>query len=106
MAAGPDVPVVVVDRVTLPRAEADPWVARMRREYLPGAEARGFALSGVWCTRAAAAHAVEVVVEWRLPDVRAFWRARAGAHDPAALEWWAATDAVALSRTRSVLGPA
>jgi len=106
MAAGPDVPVVVVDRVTLPRAEADAWVARMRRDYLPAAEARGFALAGVWCTRAPAAHAVDVVVEWRLPDVRAFWKARAGSHDPAAARWWADTDALALARTRSVMGAA
>jgi hypothetical protein len=104
--ADPDLPVTVVDRVTLRRAEADAWIARMRREYLPAAEARGFALAGVWQTRAASEHAVDVVVEWRLPNVRAFWRSRAGGQLPAAAAWWAATDALALARTRSVLGPA
>ena len=106
MVAGPDVPVMVLDRVTLPRSRAAAWVEGMRRDYLPAAERRGFTLVEVWTTRAAVAHAVEVVVEWRLPDVRAFWRARAGGHDSDTVAWWAHTDAVALTRTRSVLGPA
>jgi hypothetical protein len=101
----PDPAVLVVDRVTLPRADAPGWVERMHREYRPAAEARGFTLGGVWQTRTDHARAVEVVVEWQLPDVRAFWRARAGGHDPATASWWATTDAVALGRTRSVLGP-
>jgi len=103
--ASPDLPVLVVDRVTLPRADAAAWVERMHRDYRPGAEARGFTLAGVWQTRTDRARAVEVVVEWRLPDVRAFWRARAGGHDPATVAWWAATDALALARSRSVMGP-
>lgn len=105
MVASADVPVRIVDRVTLPRSEAQGWVDRMHRDYRPRAEARGFVLDGVWQTRAPAAHAVAVVVEWRLPGVRAFFRARAGGHDPATVGWWAHTDAIALERTRSVLGP-
>lgn len=106
MAASADVPVKVVDRVTLPRAEVDDWLAGWERRYRPLAEARGFTLEGVWQTRATPTHAVEVVVEWRLPDVRAFFRARAGGHDAATARWWADTDAIALDRTRSVMGPA
>lgn len=105
MSSTPDVPVRVIDRVVLPHSEAPRWVGRMRAEYQPIAESRGFTCTGVWHTRAAAPHAVEVVVEWWLPDVRAFWRARAGGADPAVTRWWAGTDAVALARTRSVLGP-
>jgi hypothetical protein len=75
----------------------------MRREYLPVAETRGFTLDGVWRTRAAAPRAVDVVVVWALPDVRTWWRARAGAGDPRAVAWWATTDAIALTRTRSVM---
>lgn len=106
--ASADVPVRIVDRVTLPRTEAQRWVDRMHRVYRPSAEARGLVLDGVWQTRAdadAAEDAVAVVVEWRLPGVREFFRARAGAHDPATVRWWADTDALALARTRSVLGP-
>lgn len=105
MARSPDVPVVVVDRVTLPRDDAAAWVERMQREYRPLAESRGYALAGVWQTRAVAPRAVEVVVEWRLPGVREFFRSRARSHDPAILRWWADTDALALARTRSVMGP-
>jgi hypothetical protein len=104
--ADPDLPVTVVDRVTLPRAEADGWIERLQREYRPGAEARGYTLAGVRRTRAAQEHAVEVVVEWHLPGPRAFFRSRAGSHDPAVAAWWAATDALALTRRRSVEAPA
>ncbi|MBM3658796.1 MAG: hypothetical protein FJW95_04745 [Actinobacteria bacterium] len=108
MAASAEVPVRIVDRVTLPRGGADAWVARMHREYRPSAEARGYVLEGVWQTRAAdpgVFDGVDVVVEWRLPGVREFFRARAGSHAPATVAWWAATDELALARSRSVLGP-
>jgi hypothetical protein len=95
--------VTIVDRVTLPRVEAPAWRTRLHAEYRPRAEARGYALVSIRETGAAFPRAVEVVVEWALPDVRSFWRARASSHDPATLAWWAATDAVALARTRSVL---
>jgi len=102
----PNLPVTVVDRVTLPRAEADAWIARMHGEYRPGAEARGYTLAGVRQTRAEHRHAVEVVVEWRLPGPRAFFRSRAASHDAAVSAWWAATDALALARSRSIESPA
>ncbi len=100
-----DVPVKVVDRVTLPRDAAGAWVQRLRHEYQPLAEARGYALEGIWQTRAAVPAAVDVVVEWRLAGVREFFRSRAGSNDPATVAWWAATDALAHGRTRSVMGP-
>jgi hypothetical protein len=86
----------------------------MHREYRPLAEARGYALEAVWQTRPTGAvdsgteavvAAVDVIVEWRLPGVRQFFRSRAGSHDPATTRWWAETDALALGRYRSVLGP-
>jgi hypothetical protein len=108
VAASADVPVKVVDRVTLPRDAAEAWVRRLHRDYRPIAEARGYRLEGVWQTRAAAPGepgSVDVVVEWHLPGVREFFRSRAGSHAPEAVGWWAETDAIALARTRSVLGP-
>lgn len=89
----------------MPRADAAAWVARLHAEYEPVAVARGLHLDGVWETRANAPHAVEIVVVWTLPEVRDFWRARAGAFDPAVATWWQHTDALALTRTRRVLGP-
>jgi hypothetical protein len=100
-----DVPVVIVDRVTLPRTEAARWLRRMHDEYQPGAERRGYALEGVWQTRSGVPRAVEVVVTWRLPGVRAFFASRRASHDPATVAWWAATDAIAFSRSRSVMAP-
>lgn len=105
MASSADVPVRVVDRVTLPRAAADDWVRRLHRDYRRRAEARGYTLGGVWQTRAAEPHAVDVVVEWHLPGVRELFRSRAASHHPDTVRWWAETDALALARTRSVLGP-
>ena len=34
--------VAILDRVTLPRDEAGPWIERLHREYRPSAEARGY----------------------------------------------------------------
>jgi hypothetical protein len=100
-----DAGIKVVDRVTLSRADAAAWVRRLRADYEPVAVARGLHLDGVWETRADAPNAVELVVVWTLPDVRSFWRARAGAADPAVAAWWQHTDALALSRSRRVLSP-
>jgi hypothetical protein len=93
----------IIDRVVLPRSAADEWVKKLRHEYRPVAEARGLALKSVWETRAPAARAVEVMIVWTLPDVRAFWRVRATADDPAVAAWWEHTDAVAVTRTRRVM---
>lgn len=100
-----DAAVRIVDRVTLPRADAAAWVRRLHAEYKPAADARGLHLDGVWETRASAPHAVELVVVWSLPGIREFWRARGGGTDPAVAAWWQHTDALALTRTRRVLGP-
>jgi hypothetical protein len=101
--------VVIVDRVTLPRTSANDWIARLRAEYLPGAQDRGLRLAGVWTTRgtwaAPGVDAVEVVVTWTLAALGDFWRSRAGGSDPAVRAWWQATDALALHRSRKVLAP-
>jgi len=91
----------VLDRVTLPRRKAGPWIERMHREYRPAAEARGLTLTGMWQTRAEDPHAVEVVLLWTLPGPREFFATRATSHE--ATEWWRDTDAIALRRERHVM---
>jgi hypothetical protein len=93
--------VAILDRVTLPRAEAPGWVDRLQREYRPSAEARGYTFAGVWQTHADDTDAVEVVVLWTLPGSREFFRSRATSHE--AMAWWRETDAVALRRDRRVM---
>jgi hypothetical protein len=95
--------IAIVDRVVLPRSETGAWLRQLHGEYRPIAEARGLNLKSVWATRAPAARAVEVMVVWTLPDVRTFWRARAGAADPSVTAWWQDTDAIAVARTRRVM---
>ena len=93
--------VAILDRVTLPRDEAGPWIERLHREYRPSAEARGYTYAGSWQTRADDADAVEVVVLWTLPGSREFFRSRATSHE--ANTWWRETDAIAVSRERRVM---
>jgi hypothetical protein len=93
--------VAILDRVTLPRGEAAPWIERLHREYRPSAEARGLTLAGLWETHAEDAEAVEVVVLWTLPGPREFFRSRATSHEATA--WWQETDAIALHRERRVM---
>jgi|SRR3954447_2671744 hypothetical protein len=93
--------VAIVDRVTLPRREAGPWVERMQRDYRPSAEARGLTLAGLWQTHADDAETVEVMVLWTVAGPREFFRSRATSHEASA--WWRDTDAVALRRERRVM---
>ena len=93
--------VAILDRVTLPRSAAGPWVERLQREYRPSAEARGYTFAGAWQTHADDAATVEVVVLWTLPGPREFFRSRATSHEASA--WWRETDAVALRRERRVM---
>jgi hypothetical protein len=94
--------VAIVDRVTLPVDEARPWLDRLHHDYAPGAQQRGMRLRQTWASNVGA-DAIEVCVVWELPDVPAFWLMRAAAlTDASVLEWWDATDAVALDRARRV----
>ena len=93
----------IMDRVTLPRSEADPWIERLQHEYRPSAEARGLTLAGVWRTRADESDAIEVVVLWTLPGPREFFGMRATSHTEAVAAWWRETDALALRRERRVM---
>jgi hypothetical protein len=94
--------VTVIDRIRLHASDAVGWMDRVRGEYASGAERRGMRLAGTcWCY--VGPDAIEVTVRWELADVAAFWAMRrAAAQDEAVAEWWAATDAVALERHRSV----
>jgi hypothetical protein len=95
-------PVTVIDRVLLQASDATGWLDRLRAEYLSGAERRGMRLADTWWCHVGP-DAIEVTVRWELPDVASFWAMRFAARkDEAVAAWWAATDAVALERHRSV----
>jgi NIPSNAP protein len=94
--------VTIVDRVTLGAGDAMAWLGRLRSDYAPGAERRGMQLAAAWWSHVGP-DAVEVTVRWDLADVAAFWAMRrAAGQDPAVLEWWTATDALATARSRNV----
>jgi hypothetical protein len=92
----------IQDTVVLPGAEVVSWTAKLRAEYVPGAVGRGLILESI-AREHVDTDAVAVHILWTLPSVGAFFgmRSRAGT-DPAVADFWAATDAVALRRTRHV----
>jgi len=94
--------VTVIDRVWLRASDAAGWMDRLRAEYASGAEQRGMRLAGTWWCYVGP-EAVEITIRWELADVASFWAMRrAASQDEAVAKWWAATDAVALERHRSV----
>jgi hypothetical protein len=98
-------PVSVVDRVLLRAGDAQGWLERLRAEYAAGAELRGMRLADSWWCYDGP-DAIEVTIRWELPDVASFWGMRhAAGRDRSLAEWWAATDAVALERHRTVCSP-
>ena len=99
-------PVNVIDRVLLRALDAQSWLERLRTEYAPGAERRGMRLADSWWCYDGP-DAIEVTVRWELPDLASFWAMRHAANrDRSLAAWWAATDAVALERHRTVCSPA
>jgi len=94
--------VAIIDRVTLGSDIVEGWLGRLRAEYAPGAERRGMRLAGTWWSYVGPG-TIEVTVRWDVPDVRSFWAMRrAAGADPTVAAWWAATDAVATERHRSI----
>jgi hypothetical protein len=98
--------VIVIDRVTVRAGDAVSWIDRVRGEYASGAARRGMRLADTWWCYVGP-DAVEITVRWELADVASFWAMRrAASQDEAVTEWWAATDAIALERHRSVCSSA
>jgi hypothetical protein len=93
----------VLDELTVRAGRLDAVLARIDRDYLPGATARGMTLVGVWRTPPVELHedASQIVVLWSLPDVSAWWAMRrAAGADTGVSAFWAsiADDVVARSR--------
>ncbi|MDI3419067.1 NIPSNAP family protein [Streptomyces luteolus] len=97
--------VEVLDLVVLAVPDVEPWLRSWRAEYLPGARERGMSVARMWQSWTGP-DTVAVRVLWSLPDARAFYAARSAANrDPSVPEFWARTDALAVSRDRQVLQP-
>jgi hypothetical protein len=98
--------VIVIDRVTVRAGDAVSWIDRVRGEYASGAARRGMRLADTWWCYVGP-ETLEITVRWELADVASFWAMRrAASQDEAVTEWWAATDAIALDRHRSVCSSA
>lgn len=97
--------VTVFDQLTLRSDAMETWLGRLRAEYLPAASERGMRLVGIWKGHTRHPDLSAVVVQWEYPSVGAYWiDVRQTMGDPAAVHaFWAATDAIALTRDRRVL---
>ncbi|WP_408898865.1 Dabb family protein [Nocardioides sp. R1-1] len=94
-------PIVVQDRFELFAADL-PRLRALLADYAAGAAARGLTLveERVAPPLRLADQPVTLAVRWTLPDVGAFWSARAQSHDPAVGAFWAAVDALVVARSR------
>lgn len=92
----------VVDNVVLPSEQVEPWLARWRADYLPGARARGMSMAAL-ARRYAGPETVAVHITWDVPGIYEFYGMRgAAAADPDVARFWSETDAVAVGRERRV----
>ena len=100
-------PVVIFDEVILPVEAADGWLQRWRADYLPGALRRGLRLEGAWRGFTEDPARATVLIQWSVPAVELFFATRGPAvADPDVAEFWDATDRLAVTRSRRVLGDA
>ncbi|GAA1844467.1 hypothetical protein GCM10009836_24890 [Pseudonocardia ailaonensis] len=96
--------VAIIDRITLAEDRVESWLGRLDQEYRPTVEERGAMLVSSW-RRHIDGETIELCLVWECPDIAAFWKVRSEARlDPRILEWWAATDDIAISRDRKVYG--
>ena len=99
--------VTIFDEVVLPVAAVDAWLEGWQADYVPGANARGLALQGVWRGYTEDPEHAVVVIQWTLPTIEAFFASRGqGGADPRVTDFWQETDELAISRSRRVLADA
>lgn len=97
--------IVVQDHIEVAAADLPRLRALVNEKYLPGASARGLKLveEHVAPPLVLADQPITLWLRWALPDVGAFWTARAQSWDPAVADFWAEVDSFATSRERSYL---
>ncbi len=99
--------VTIFDEVLLPVAAVDGWLQGWKADYVPGANARGLALQGVWRGHTEDAEQAVVVIQWSVATIEGFFASRGkGGVDPRVKDFWEATDELAISRSRRVLADA
>jgi hypothetical protein len=100
-------PVAIFDEVVLPVAAVEGWLESWRADYLPGASRRGLQLQGAWRGYSEDPEHAVIVIQWSLPSSEAFFVSRSQSNaDPGVIDFWSATDELAISRNRRVLADA
>jgi hypothetical protein len=97
--------ILVQDRIELAAADLSRLRALFTEAYLPGATARGLTFVGEHVAPPVrlADQPSTVWLRWTLPDVGAFWAARAQSYDPAVAAFWSEVDSFATARERRYL---
>jgi hypothetical protein len=97
--------IIVQDRIELAAADLPRLRALISEGYLPGATARGLTFVGehVAPPVALADQPSTLWLRWTLPDVGAFWAARAQSYDPAVAAFWTEVDSFVTTRERRYL---
>jgi hypothetical protein len=99
--------VTIFDEVVLPADAVEAWLEEWRADYVPGANARGLALQGVWRGFTEHPDHAVVVIQWSVATIPGFFASRGqGGADPRVTDFWEQTDELAISRSRRVLGDA
>ena len=95
-------PIYVLDELHLKPGMLDAFLASMRANYLPGAEARGQVLVHTWVTPPTSTDGIpmSVLLVWRLEGVAGFWRMRSQNATPDVVQWWKDCEAFVDSRSR------
>jgi hypothetical protein len=97
--------ILVQDRIEVAAADLPRLRELFAEAYLPGATARGLTFVGehVGPPVTLADQPSTLWLRWTLPDVGAFWAARAQSYDPAVAAFWTEVDGFVTARERRYL---
>jgi hypothetical protein len=97
--------ILVQDRIELVVADLPRLRALFAEAYLPGATARGLTIAGEHVAPPVrlADQPITLWLRWTLPDVGAFWTARAQSYDPGVAAFWTEVDSFVTARERRYL---
>ena len=95
-------PIYVLDELQVRPGKLEAFLASMRADYLPGAEARGQRLIHTWVTPPTGIEGVPktVILVWRLDGVPGFWQMRSQNASPEIAQWWSESETFIERRTR------
>lgn len=100
----PERPLTVLDELEIMPGQLDDFLAAMRADYQPGAEARGMTLEHVWITPPfeRPEGGTTVILVWHLAGAAGFWAMRSQSSTDEVASWWRRCNAFIVSRTRRI----